>query len=207
MKILNEKQSIIVRKLTNKSKPDTFRVAQNEKLTLVLICVSATNYALTVELTGRRAEAQILGILIGRKQNEILLHTLQEHKASQTMSDLHIKSILFDRSELKHEGAIRIEKAAQQSNAYQRNDNLLLSGEAKAESKPALEILANEVRCTHGATLGKIDPEELFYLESRGLNKLKAQKIIIEGYFLSLLEKIPAANIKQQLIKTIFANL
>jgi len=207
MKILNEKQSIIVRKLTNKSKPDTFRVAQNEKLTLVLICVSATNYALTVELTGRRAEAQILGILIGRKQNEILLHTLQEHKAPQTMSDLHIKSVLFDRSELKYEGAIRIEKAAQQSNAYQRNDNLLLSGEAKAESKPALEILANEVRCTHGATLGKIDPEELFYLESRGLDEAKAQKIIIEGFFLSLLEKVPDAIVKKQLTKIVRANI
>ena len=207
MKILNEKQSIIVRKLTNKSKPDTFRVAQNEKLTLVLICVSATNYALTVELTGRRAEAQILGILIGRKQNEILLHTLQEHKAPQTMSDLHIKSVLFDRSELKYEGAIRIEKAAQQSNAYQRNDNLLLSGEAKAESKPALEILANEVRCTHGATLGKIDPEELFYLESRGLDEAKAQKIIIEGFFLSLLEKVPDATVKKQLTKIVRANI
>jgi len=207
MKTSDEKQRIIVRKLTSKSKPESFRVGQDEKLTLILIAVSATDFTLTVELTGRKAEARILGILIGRKQNNMILHTLQKHTAPQTMSDLHIKSVLFDRSELQYEGAIRIEKDAQQSNAYQRNDNLLLSSEAKAESKPALEILANEVRCTHGATLGKIDPEELFYLESRGLNKLKAQKIIIEGYFLSLLEKIPAANIKQQLIKTIFANL
>ena len=207
MKTSDEKQRIIVRKLTSKSKPESFRVGQDEKLTLILIAVSATDFTLTVELTGRKAEARILGILIGRKQNNMILHTLQKHTAPQTMSDLHIKSVLFDRSELQYEGAIRIEKDAQQSNAYQRNDNLLLSREAKAESKPALEILANEVRCTHGATLGKIDPEELFYLESRGLNKLKAQKIIIEGYFLSLLEKIPAANIKQQLIKTIFANL
>ncbi|HCS78374.1 TPA: hypothetical protein DIV55_01375 [Patescibacteria group bacterium] len=203
MKTANEKQRIIVRKLTSHSKAETFTVKQDEKLTLVLIAVSGIAYSLTVELVGKKAEARILGILIGRKQAEITLHTKQIHTAAETMSDLHIKSVLFDRAILAYAGSIRIEKAAQQSNAYQRNDNLLLSGEAKAESKPALEILANEVRCTHGATLGKIDPEELFYLESRGLNQAKAQKIIIEGYFLSLLEKIPDETVKKQLVKTL----
>ncbi|MEK7165899.1 MAG: SufD family Fe-S cluster assembly protein, partial [Patescibacteria group bacterium] len=87
------------------------------------------------------------------------------------------------------------EREAQRTDAYQRNENLMLSSEAKAESKPALEILANDVRCTHSATIGKVDQEQLFFLESRGLNEKNATIMIIQGFFKVIMDKIDDKDI------------
>jgi len=85
---------------------------------------------------------------------------------------------------------IRVEEAAQRTNAYQENRNLLLSNEAHADSIPGLEIMANDVRCTHGATLGRIDREELFYLMARGLSRAEAERLIVRGFFQDVLDRI-----------------
>lgn len=195
----------IVQSIAHVTSPQEFTVNKNEHLTLILIADTNANYHTEVNLVGEGAEADILGIILGNEVHEIRLNTLQDHQAPHTRSNLLIKSALSGRSQLFYEGFIRVAKGAQRTDAYQRNENLLLSKEAKAESKPALEILANDVRCTHSATVSKIDPEQLFYLESRGLDQNMASGLIIEGYFQSILDKIGDNTQKDQLIDKIRA--
>lgn len=152
-----------------------------------------------IRLMGEHAEAQILGIFIGRGDEQFTIHTRQLHKASNTKSDLLIKSVLFDSSRLNYDGLIKIEKEGQGSDAYQRNENLVMNENVRVDTKPELEILANSVRCTHGATVGKIDNEQLFYLQSRGLSTKQAQKLIIEGFFEGVLERIIDNKLQKKL--------
>lgn len=151
---------------------------KNEKKTIIIN--KSGDYI--VELAGDGAEATILGAFIGKKDDNYTVRTLQLHKAPNTTSDLLIKTALSDNSTFNYDGLIKIEKNAQRSNAYQRNENLLLSENAHVESKPELEIEANDVRCTHGVTMGMIDEEQLFYLMSRGVSKKNAEEIIVDGF-------------------------
>ena len=96
-------------------------------------------------------------------------------------------------------GMIRVEEDAQKTNAYQENRNLLLSDEAHADSIPGLEIMANDVRCTHGATLGRIDREELFYLMARGLSRAEAERLIVRGFFQDVLDRIELEPVREAL--------
>lgn len=194
---------LIIQKIDNISSTQVFPVKENELLTLVLIADAGANYRTEVKLVGEGAQADILGILLGSKSHEMRLNTFQDHQAPHTRSNLLIKSALSDRSQLFYEGFIRVGKKAQQTDAYQRNENLMLSKEAKAESKPALEILANDVRCTHSATISKVDPEQLFYLESRGLTPKSATSLILEGFFQSIMDKIVDDDTKKTLVNQI----
>lgn len=198
--MVTKNRNIVFKQLTTTSTHDTYTVNENEEITVVLLAAEKTEYQVSVNLVGRNAHAIVLGIIVGRGNDQIKINTLQQHTAPQTLSDLHIKSILRDNAFFAYEGFIRIEKQAQQSNAYQRNDNLLLSAGAKAESKPALEILANDVRCTHGATLGKIDPEQLFYLESRGISRENAKLLIIQGFFQMIIDKIDDEKVQTKIL-------
>jgi Fe-S cluster assembly protein SufD len=193
----------------NKIKKDTlqFSLKKNESLTIVLYGSKSLTSHIEISLNGRGAKAYIIGCFVGRAAHTISLTTHQVHTSPETLSDLHIKSVLYDQSKLLYHGSIRIEKDAQMSNAYQRNDNLLLTQGAHVETQPSLEILANDVRCTHGATIGKIDEEQLFYLESRGLAKTQAEELIITGFFESLLTKIDDAKIRADIKKLLITDL
>ncbi|MBI4129898.1 SufD family Fe-S cluster assembly protein [Candidatus Roizmanbacteria bacterium] len=175
----------------------TFTVKKGEKKTIIV----DRSGEYTIELIGEGAEANIVGIFIGRGNEVFTIHTIQHHKAPNTISDLLIKSVLRDKSKLYYDGLIRIDKKAQKSNAYQRNENLLMSGDAHVESKPELEILANDVRCTHGATMGMVDEEEIFYLMSRGINRKEAEQIIIEGFLQGVLDRIEDKKKKEVIRK------
>jgi Fe-S cluster assembly protein SufD len=118
-------------------------------------------------------------------------HTLQQHQVGNTTSDLLFKGALRDEARSVYAGLIRIEPNATRSNAYQANRNLLLSKTAKASSIPMLEILNNDVRCTHGATVAPVDPEHLFYLQSRGIPAGTAERMIVHGFFGEVLDRIP----------------
>ena len=144
----------------------TYLVEKGASLSLVLF-QSDTNplVHLRVRLVGEGAVAKITGVSISAKEH-LNLNTLQSHEAIKTTSDLFVKSIVFGSSSYAYSGSIRVEKQAQRTDAYQRIENLLLSENARASSKPALEILANDVRCTHGATVSSIHPDELWFLES-----------------------------------------
>ncbi len=187
----------------------TFSVKKGEHLTLAIIARSPKQKEahFIVRLVGKGAKATIIGLVIGTGDTQFSLHTLQLHEAPETTSDLLVKSILTDQAKFSYDGEIRVEKRAQKTNAYQRNENLLLSDNASARSDPSLEILANDVRCTHGATVGKISEDELWYLASRGISSRSGRKLITRGFLESAIMRISdtigAEKVRRSLWKTL----
>jgi Fe-S cluster assembly protein SufD len=142
-------------------------------------------------LTGPGANSEMYGIIFGEKKQHFDYHTMQHHKASDSFSNLNIKVVLKDKANSAYTGLIKIEKDTANCEAYQENRNLLLNPGAKAESIPELEILTDQVRCTHGATMGPIDPEQIFYLKCRGIKETEAVKMLVTGFAESLLGQLP----------------
>jgi Fe-S cluster assembly protein SufD len=142
-------------------------------------------------LVGQGANAELKAIYFASGEQFFDFHTLQDHRVGNTRSDLLFKGALQDSARTVYAGLIRIEKGAARSDAYQANRNLVLSDKAKATSIPMLEIDNNDVRCTHGATVGPVDPEHLFYLRSRGIPESTAKRMLIQGFFGAVLERIP----------------
>ena len=133
-------------------------------------------------LVGQGGRSDMLAVSIAGGGQELDQRTLQDHQQPDTASDLLYKNSLSDRARTIFAGLIRVEPHAHHTDAYQKVRNLLLSDEAEANSMPGLEILADDVRCTHGATSGQIDGEELFYMLSRGLHELTAKQLIVSGF-------------------------
>ena len=132
----------------------------------------------------------ILGLYVGKKSDQFELKTNQYHIAPGSTSNLLIKGVFDDKSKFIYQGLIKIEKTGQKSHAYQKNKNLILSSGVYVDSRPFLEILANDVFCTHGSTTGKINEESLFYLKSRGLNQKMAEELYISGFIQEIIDKI-----------------
>ena len=152
-----------------------------------------------VTLDGSGSHAEMLGVLFSNRRQHIDFHTGQQHKAPHTTSDLLYKGALKDRSRSVWRGMIRVHPHAQRTDAYQVNNNLILSEDARADSIPGLEIEADDVRCTHGATIGQLDEEQFFYLMSRGIPHKAAERMIIEGFFEQVFERIPVESVKEDL--------
>jgi Fe-S cluster assembly protein SufD len=142
-------------------------------------------------LAGPGASVELKALYFGSAQQFFDFHTLQQHRVGNTVSDLLFKGALQDEARSVYAGLIRIEPNATRSDAYQANRNLLLSKTARAHSIPMLEILNNDVRCTHGATIAPVDPEQLFYLQSRGIPAASAERMIVHGFFGEVLDRIP----------------
>ncbi|HET7419669.1 MAG TPA: Fe-S cluster assembly protein SufD [Candidatus Dormibacteraeota bacterium] len=142
-------------------------------------------------LAGEGANAELKAIYFASGEQFFDFHTLQDHRVGNTRSDLLFKGALSGTARTVYAGLIRIEKHAARSDAYQANRNLVLSDHAKATSIPMLEIDNNDVRCTHGATVGPVDPEHLFYLRSRGIPEATAKRMLIQGFFGDVLDRIP----------------
>ena len=115
------------------------------------------------------------------------------------MSDLAFRGIIADRSSVVWRGMIKVDEGAQQTDAFQESRNLLLSKKAHADAIPGLEILANDVRCTHAAAIAQLDREQLFYLRSRGLPEAQATRLVIEGFMQELLERFPEGPLREAL--------
>jgi Fe-S cluster assembly protein SufD len=150
-------------------------------------------------LNGQGARAFVNGFMFGDQRQHFHLHTLQRHLQPHTTSDLLIKCCLKDRARSVYQGLIQVAEGAQRTDAYQANRNLLLSDQARADSIPGLEILANDVRCTHGATLGFVEPEHLYYLMARGLPRVAAQRLIVEAFFEPVIARIPLETVRERL--------
>ncbi len=142
-------------------------------------------------LAGKGAESNMFGLAIGDQSQHFDHHTVHLHESGHTHSDLHFKVALRDQADSVYTGLIRIEEKSDFCEAYQENRNLVLSPGARAESIPELEIMNNEVRCTHGATVGKIDPQEVFYLMSRGIEEDDAIHLIVAGFVGPILSHLP----------------
>ncbi len=137
------------------------------------------------------SSTDMLAMSVGSGIQQFDHHTFQEHIAPQCKSDLLFKVVLMERASSIYRGLIKVHKNAQGTDAYQANRNLLLSPKARADSMPLLEIEANEVRCTHGATIGRVDEQQLFYLMSRGISRRQAEKIIVDGFLRPIIDKVP----------------
>jgi Fe-S cluster assembly protein SufD len=151
------------------------------------------------DLAGPGATSRVTGAYFADGTQHLDYDTFQEHIAPNTTSDFAFKGALRDRSTAVWRGMIRVEEDAQKTNAYQENRNLLLSKDAHADSIPGLEILANDVRCTHGATLGQVDREQLFYLMARGLSRREAERLIVRGFFQDVLDRIELEPVREAL--------
>ncbi len=144
-----------------------------------------------VILNGKGAQSDMYGLLFGNGRQHFDNHTLHHHAAGQTLSNIDFKVVLRDRAISAYTGLIRIDESSQTCEAYQENRNLLLNKGTKAESIPELEILNEDVSCSHGATVGPIDPEMVFFLASRGIPKDAAERMIVSGFVAKTLNKVP----------------
>ena len=160
-----------------------------------------------VALVGERGNAQVNGVMFTTKRQHLAYFTRQDHIAPDTRSDLLYKTGLKDQSRVVWKGMIRVEKDAQKTDAYQKDDNIILSNEARADSIPGLEIEANDVRCTHGATAGQVDPEMIFYAQARGVNRETAIRLIVEGFFANVYDRIALEPVRETLRQAVAAKL
>jgi Fe-S cluster assembly protein SufD len=147
-------------------------------------------------LAGAGSRSDMLAVSIAGADQEFDQRTLQDHLQPDTTSDLLYKNALSNNARTIFSGLIKVERGAHRTDAYQKVRNLLLSDEAEANSMPGLEILADGVRCTHGATSGQVEPEELFYLQSRGIPDLKAKGLIVNGFLNEVVDRLPNDEIK-----------
>jgi Fe-S cluster assembly protein SufD len=151
------------------------------------------------DLNGPGATSRVTGAYFADGDQHLDYDTFQEHIAPSTESDFAFKGALRESAHAVWRGMIRVEQDAQKTNAYQENRNLLLSPDAHADSIPGLEIMANDVRCTHGATLGRVNREELFYLMARGLSRGEAERLIVRGFFQDVLDRIDLEPVRDAL--------
>lgn len=152
-----------------------------------------------VGLVGRGAHAQVNGVMFTEGKQHLSYHTLQHHEAPSCRSDLLYKTALQDTSRTVWRGMIKVDPAAQKTDGYQRNDNLMLSDHARSDSIPGLEILADDVRCTHGSTTGRVDDEQIFYARCRGLTRKEAVRMVVAGFFQQVFDRITIDSVREAL--------
>src|SRR5918999_609932 len=150
-------------------------------------------------LKGEGSFSEMLGLYFADRDQHFAQRTLQSHNAAHATSDLLYKGALKEHSRSEYSGLIKVLRGAQGTDAYQANRNLLLSDESMARSIPQLEIEANEVRCTHGATVSPVEEEHLFYLMSRDIDRMTAQKLVVFGFFRDVLDRVRVEDVREQL--------
>ena len=150
-------------------------------------------------LVGEGGRSDLLAVAVATNEQEFDARTLQDHISPHTASDLLYKNALDDRARCTFGGLIRVEPHAHFTDAYQKVRNLLLSDDSEANSMPGLEILADNVRCTHGATSGQINEDEMFYLHSRGIPTKVAQRLIVTGFLNEVIQRLDQPSIADYL--------
>ncbi len=156
-----------------------------------------------VHLDGPGAHAQVNGITFATDKQLISYYTQQTHHQPNTTSDLLYKEVVRDKARAVWRGMIKVDKIAQKIDGYQRNDALMLSPDARADAIPGLEIEADDVRCTHAATAGQVDEEQIFYAMCRGLSRWEAMHVIVEGFFAVVYDRIPVELVRETLSQTV----
>jgi len=156
-----------------------------------------------LNLVGEGSTGRMSGFYFTDHDQHLDHDTQQNHLAPHTTSDLLFKGALMHQSRSVWQGMIYVAPGAQKTDGYQANRNLVLSRKARADSIPGLEILADDVRCTHGATVGKIDPDQVFYLRARGIPQREAERLIVEGFFDPIMQRIPFEGVRARFQKAI----
>jgi Fe-S cluster assembly protein SufD len=168
---------------------------------------SVSRVDLNAQLLGPGANSDMLGLYFGDDSQHFDHNTSQDHLAPNTSSDLLYKGALDDQSRSVFRGIIRVHPGAQKTDAYQTNRNLLLSGDARADSLPNLEIQADDVKCSHGATVGQLDEESRFYLMSRGLSREQAERLVVMGFLGEVLSRLPLGGVVEKVTSVIESKL
>ncbi len=185
------------------------RVARDGSLDWIFGAVGSrlTKNFSDLDLIGEGAAGRMSGFYFTDGSQHLDHDTQQNHLAAHTTSDLLFKGALKDQSRSVWQGMIYVAPGAQRADGYQANRNLVLSPASRADSIPGLEILADDVRCTHGATVGKIDADQVFYLRSRGLNSQEAERLIVEGFFDPIMQRIPFDGVRERFQSAIQAKM
>jgi Fe-S cluster assembly protein SufD len=178
---------------------------RDSKLDTLNVALGATvsRVDLNARLLGPGANSDMLGLYFGDANQHFDFNTSQDHVAPNTASDLLYKGALDGASRSVFRGIIRVHPNAQRTDAYQTNRNLLLSNEARADSLPNLEIEADDVKCSHGATVGELDAEAKFYLMSRGLDRITAERLVVLGFLGEVLSKLPLGGVVEKVTRVI----
>jgi Fe-S cluster assembly protein SufD len=159
---------------------------------------SLTKNFADLDLAGKGSAGRMSGFYFMDGKQHLDYDSQQNHLAPNTTSDLLFKGALIDSSRVVWQGMIYVAPGAMKTDGYQANRNLVLSRNARADSIPGLEILADDVRCTHGATVGKIDQDQVFYLRARGIRKVEAERLIVEGFFDPIMQRIPFEGVRER---------
>lgn len=157
----------------------------------------------SVDLVGPGANSQVNGVMFTEGRQHVAYHTLQHHKSPNCRSDFLYKAAQQDKSRTVWRGMIKVDKDAQKTDGYQRNDNLVLSRASRADSIPGLEIEADDVRCTHGSTTAKVDEEQIFYSQCRGFTRDEATRMIVSGFFQQIFDRITIESVRNALAAAI----
>jgi len=160
-----------------------------------------------LDLVGEGSTGRMSGFYIAGGTQHFDHDTQQNHRAPNTTSDMLFKGALTERSRSVWQGMIYVAPGAQKTDGYQANRNLILSRQARADSIPGLEILADDVRCTHGATVGQLEEEPIFYLMSRGLPRNEAERLVVDGFFAPVMERIPFEGVRERFARMIDGKL
>ena len=152
-----------------------------------------------VHLDGAGSEAQVNGVTFTTGRQTLSYYTQQTHHAPNTYSDLLYKEVCQDRSRAVWRGMIKVDQVAQKTDGYQRNDALMLDDDCRVDAIPGLEIEADDVRCTHGATVGQVDEEQTFYAMCRGIERREAMHMIVEGFLAEVQDRIPVESVRETL--------
>jgi Fe-S cluster assembly protein SufD len=158
-----------------------------------------SKHFVTVDLIGQGAEGRVSGLFFADQQQHLSYNTMQNHLTPRTTSDLLFKGALDGKSRSVWRGMIYVAPGAHHTDGYQANRNLVLNPDARSDSIPGLEILNNDVRCTHGSTVGKIDQEQLFYLLSRGIPRTEAEQLVIQGFFNDIFSRFSVQEVGDRL--------
>lgn len=180
---------------------NTAELSRGAKLDWIYAAVSTSlgKHSLEVNLVGEGAEAEVSGIYFPASGQKISVDTVQNHLAPRTRSNLLFRGAAVGDGEAIWRGMIYVDPIAQKSNGYQLDQNLMLGEKADIKSIPGLEICADDVSCSHGATVGSIDATELFYLQTRGIPLAEAERLIVEGFFAEIIEQIPDEETRSRL--------
>jgi Fe-S cluster assembly protein SufD len=154
---------------------------------------------MTTNLAGTGSEARVTGGYAGGNSQHIDYDTLQEHAAEHTTSDLAFRGVLTDSSSAVWRGMIKVDEGAQKTDAFQECRNMLLSTDAHADAIPGLEILADDVACTHAAAVAQVDKDQLFYLKSRGLDEATSRTLVVEGFLQALVERLGEGPVRDEI--------
>lgn len=179
---------------------ERIRVERNGNLDWIFGAVGSrlTKNFSELDLAGEGATGRMSGFYFTDGSQHLDHDTQQNHLAPRTTSDLLFKGALKGKSRSVWQGMIYVAPGAQKTDGYQANRNLVLSRDARADSIPGLEILADDVRCTHGATVGKLEEEPLFYLRSRGIPRIEAERLMVEGFFDPIMQRIPFDGVRER---------